>query len=97
MQDEDHVAKIIRMEAFMHEFNQKVRTLEYEAEDLNGIIKKRDNTISARDSRIEKLEEAAEDAGKDYDNLLKEHEELQNKEPTVEEVAEKPEVEEVEC
>jgi len=76
MQNEDHVAKIIRMEAFMAEFNQKVRTLNYEIEDMEGVIKKRDNTINARDIRIKKLEEAAEEAEKEFDELQKEFEEL---------------------
>jgi uncharacterized protein (DUF3084 family) len=96
MENEDHVGKIIRMEAFMHEFNQKVRGLNFEIVDLNGDLKKRDNTITARDSRIKKLEEAAEEAEKEFDELQKEYEELQNKSPDVVH-EEKAEVLEAEC
>ena len=78
-----------------------MRDLKYEKEDLEVVVKKRDNTIKYRDQKIEELEEAAKDAEKDYDDLLKEkgelekeYEELKNKEPSV---VEKPESDEKEC
>ena len=38
-----------------------MRIIKYEKEDLEAVVKKRDNTIKARDNRIVGLEEAAKD------------------------------------
>lgn len=49
------------MQKFLEEFNKQMRDLRFEKEDLEGLVKKRDNTIKARDKRIEGMEEAAKD------------------------------------
>jgi len=38
-----------------------MRAIKYEKEDLEALVKKRDNTIKARDNRIGGLEEGAKD------------------------------------
>lgn len=49
MENEDHHAQIERMTQFLEEFNQQMRDLKYEKEDLEVVVKKRDNTIKYRD------------------------------------------------